>query len=248
MQTRLHFEIQPQPDDFTCGPTCLQAVYTYYNHPMPLEQVIQEVSKLEEGGTLAVLLGCHALRQGFRARLYTYNLQIFDPTWFLPGAPPLAEKLAAQAACKEKPKLLMATKAYLEFLRLGGKIRMEDLTTGLIRKYLKREAPILTGLSATYLYRTAREYGPSSDADDVRGTPAGHFVVLSGYDSTTRGVLVADPLMPNPLAPGQNYELCVDRVLCSILLGTLTYDANLLIIQNSTKQQRTPRGDSDRRQ
>ena len=248
METRLHFEILPQPDDFTCGPTCLHAVYSYYDHPLPLGQVIREVPRLKEGGTLGVLLGCHALRQGFAARIYTYDLQVFDPTWFAPGAESLTAKLAAQAAAKDKPKLREATNAYLEFLAAGGEIRMEDLTTGLIRRYLKREAPILTGLSATYLYRTAREYGPKSDADDVRGLPAGHFVVLCGYDPPSRGVLVADPLMPNPMAPGQNYVLGVDRVLCAILLGTLTYDANLLIIQPGKKRQRSRRGDPDRRQ
>ena len=248
METKLHFEILPQPDDFTCGPTCLHAVYTYYEHELPLEQVIREVPKLEEGGTLGVLLGCHALRQGFQALIYTYDLQVFDPTWFQPGAEPLTAKLAAQAAAKDKPKLHEATEAYLEFLAAGGQIHMGDLTTGLIRRYVKREAPILTGLSATYLYRTAREYGPNSDADDVRGLPAGHFVVLCGYDPPSRGVLVADPLMPNPMAPGQHYVLGVDRVLCAILLGTLTYDANLLIIQPHKKQQRTRRGDPDRRQ
>jgi len=170
METRLHFEILPQPDDFSCGPTCLQAVYAYHGHDLPLGQVIQEVPRLAEGGTLAVLLGCHALGRGLRARIYTYDLQMFDSTWFAPGAGPLAEKLAPQAAAKNTPKLRTATDAYLEFLRRGGEILMEDLTTALIRRYLKRELPILTGLSATYLYRAAREYGPKSDPDDC-GAP-----------------------------------------------------------------------------
>jgi len=252
METRLQFAILPQPDDFTCGPTCLQAVYAYHGHVLPLRQMIEEVPRLAEGGTLAVLLGCHALRQGFRARLYTYDLQMFDPTWFSPGAGPLAgklaEKLAAQAAAKDKPKLQTATDAYLEFLQRGGEISMEDLTTGLIRNHLKRELPILTGLSATYLYRTAREHGPNFDPDDVRGSPAGHFVVLCGYDPASRSVLVADPLKPNPLGLRQPYLVNVDRVLCAILLGTLTYDANLLILQPSKTQPRRRRGDPDRGQ
>jgi hypothetical protein len=203
---------------------------------MPLEQVVDECSQLEEGGTLAVLLGCHALRHGFKATIYTYNLQVFDPTWFLPGAASLAVKLQAQRAAKDCPKLRTATKAYLDFLERGGTIRMEDLTTALIRKYLKRGVPILTGLSATYLYRDPREVGPTGDQDDVRGSPVGHFVVLLGYDPKTRGVMVADPLMPNPLAAKQKYVVGVERVIGAILLGILTYDANLLIIELSRKQ------------
>jgi len=63
--------------------------------------------------------------------------------------------------------------------------------------------------------------------------------VLCGYDPPSRGVLVADPLMPNPMGPGQHYVLGVDRVLCAILLGTLTYDANLLIIEPRKKAMRS---------
>jgi hypothetical protein len=212
VETRLSLKIMPQPDDATCGPTCLHAVYRYYGTDVPLEQVIDETAQLQEGGTLAVLLACHALARGFQATIYTYNVHVFDPTWFVPDARRLPEKLAAQMAAKDSPKLHTATEAYLEFLKRGGRIRMVDLTGSLIRKYLKRGAPILTGLSATYLYGAAREHGADSDPDDVRGLPAGHFVVLCGYDSESRGVLVADPLMPNPMAFRQHYVVNVDRV------------------------------------
>ena len=241
MQTSLKLDILPQPDDTTCGPTCLHAVYRYFADDLPLERVIQETGRLDEGGTLAVLLGCHALERGYDALIYTFNLQVFDPTWFAPAAPSLSNRLMAQMAAKDAPKLHTASKAYLEFLRLGGEIRMQDLTSELIRKYLNREVPILTGLSATYLYQEPREFAPRSVElrdggprfilDDVRGVPAGHFVVLSGYDKIRRTILVADPLTPNPLAPRHQYEIGIDRVKCAILLGIVTYDANLLIIQ-----------------
>ena len=96
-------------------------------------------------------------------------------------------------AVKADPKLQAASRAYLEFLELGGELRFEDLTTGLIRRFLNRGMPIITGLSATYLYRSPREFGPNADYDDVRGEPSGHFVVLRGYDRQQRTVLVADP-------------------------------------------------------
>lgn len=228
---RLHLDILPQPTESACGPTCLHAVYRYFNDPMSLDQVMQQTTTLEHGGTLATLLGCHALDRGYRAIIYTYNLLAFDPTWFVPGSRPLAELLRAQMAAKESRRLHAATQAYLAYLDRGGKIRLQDLTSALIRKYLIHRIPILTGLSATYLYRTAREYGPKDDPDDIRGNAAGHFVVLCGYDRAARNVLVADPLLPNPLAPSNMYWISVDRVICAILLGILTYDANMLIIE-----------------
>ncbi len=231
METRLHLDMLPQPDDTTCGPTCLHALYQYYEAPISLGQVVREVPTLPGGGTLAVFLACHALRRGFQARIYTYNLTLFDPTWFGPTAADLRAKLEAQRRAKDVPKLHRATDGYLEFLERGGELRMVDLTPALVRKYLNRGVPILTGLSSTYLYRSAREFGPTCEEDDIRGEPAGHFVVLCGYDRKSRRVLIADPLYPNPLADSHFYEADIERVLCAILLGVITYDAKLLIIE-----------------
>jgi hypothetical protein len=232
---RLMLDILPQPDETTCGPTCLHAVYRYYGDEIPLPQVIEQTGRLEEGGTLAVLLGCHALKRGYDATIYTFNLQVFDPTWFFPGVRDLPDRLLAQMDAKTDPKLHTATKAYLEFLDRGGKIRMEDLSSSLIRRYLRKSVPILTGLSATYLYRDAREFGPTWQPDDVRGEPAGHFVVLCGFDDVSREVFVADPFLPNPLASEHQYHVDLDRLKCAILLGIMTYDANLLIIKPRQK-------------
>src|SRR5690606_38167782 len=70
-----------QPDDVTCGPTCLRKVYDYYGVDLPLEEVMGEIDRNEDGGTLAVFLGASAMKRGFRARIYSYDLRIFDPTW-----------------------------------------------------------------------------------------------------------------------------------------------------------------------
>ena len=231
MDSRLHFQISAQPTSSTCGPTCLHAVLAYHGDTHTLAEVIEGVPSLEFGGTLSVLLGNYALQQGYEAILYTYDLLAFDPSWFRPGAPPLADRLRAQMKVKTKPKLRMASEAYLEFLKRGGSIRMEDMTPALIRKYLKRSCPILVGLSSTYLYNERRELDDGRQ-DDVAGKPQGHFVVLCGYDSDSRTVLVADPLQPNPLAKlEQRYEVDLDRVMCAIMLGIVTYDGNLLVIR-----------------
>lgn len=232
MQQSLDITILPQPDDTTCGPTCLHAVYQYYGDHISLPKVIDEVRSFEGGGTLAVFLACHALCRGYDATIFTYNLQVFDPSWFAAGGNPefLEEKLLAQMEAKDDDKLREATRGYINFLNLGGSLRFEDLTPALLRKYLKRSIPVLTGLSATYLYRTIREYGVACEDDDIRGVPAGHFVVLCGYSKENRTVAIADPLKSNPVGVGQYYQVAIDRVLCSILLGIVTYDANFLLI------------------
>lgn len=231
VERRLDFKIQPQPDFTTCGPTCLHAVYGYYGQELALPSLVNEVQSLEEGGTLGVILANHALRRGFKATLYTYKLQVFDPTWFGIHSHDLKKSLLAQLEKKKDTKLRVATEAYCEFLDLGGELKLEDLTPKLIRKYLKRGTPILTGLSATYLYRCAREVWPEAEYDDIRGDPTGHFVVLYGYDKANKLVHVADPLLPNPVADGQYYAVRMERLICAILLGILTYDGNLVMIE-----------------
>ncbi|MGL4465208.1 MAG: hypothetical protein ACRC1K_23885 [Planctomycetia bacterium] len=236
MKMRLHVEMLNQPDDFTCGPTCLDAIYRYYGDELPLMQVVAEVPQLETGGTLAVFLACHALRRGYRAVIYTYNLQVFDPTWFDDQDSPgfnerLADRLRAQRSAKTSKRLAVATEGYLEFLSRGGVVRFQDLSVDLLRKYLRRETPILTGLSATYLYHMAREFGPLCTPDDVRGEPAGHFVVLCGVDEVGGSVAVADPYPDRPAVSSNYYSVGLERAMGAILLGIMTHDANLLVIE-----------------
>ena len=230
MITKLHLDISMQPDDTTCGPACLHSVYEYYGDSISLQQVIAEVKSLGGGGTLAVLLGNHALMRGYKATIYTYNLHVFDPTWFAEDVS-LPEKLKAQEAAKNDEKLSFATQGYLEFLERGGKLLFEDLTIGLIRHFLKKSIPILTGLSSTYLYRSMRENPDNNLDDNIAGTPTGHFVVLCGYDKNNREVLVADPFKMNPVSNDHYYMVSIARLLGAVLLGILTHDANLLVIE-----------------
>ena len=233
MEAKLEFDILPQPDDTTCGPTCLHAIYRYFGDEVPLGQVIREVPSLRGGGTLAVMLGNHALARGYRVSLYTYNLMIFDPTWFRPGVN-LVDRLQMREQVTAHAKQKLAIRNYVQFIEQGGLIRYEDLSRVLLRRFLKSGLPILTGLSSTYLYRSMRVTEDEKD-DDIRGEVQGHFVVLSGYDQITHTVQVADPYSQNPLTGTNLYVTDMDRLIGAILLGVMTYDANLLIIEPAVK-------------
>jgi hypothetical protein len=236
MEIKLEIPIEAQPDDTTCGPTALHGVYKYYGLNRPLKQIIDEVPKLREGGTLAVLLAVHALKQGFHAKIYTYNLQVFDPTWFTQKKTDIREKLIRQLEHKKtNEKLRIATEGYLDFLELGGEVYQTPLSSSLIRKYLNSHIPILTGLSATFLYNQSREYGIDAQYDDIRGEPSGHFVILSGYDRDEKKFEISDPYKSNPFGETQIYTVESNRLINAILLGILTYDANLLIIEKKER-------------
>jgi hypothetical protein len=183
-----------------------------------------------------VFLAVDALRKGYGARIYTYNLMVFDPIWFENemGEFDIAEKLRLQAAYKNDARLKLVTEGYLEFIERGGELILADLSRRLIRTLLLSGLPIITGLSATFLYRAAREFGPLDCPDDIRGYPAGHFVVIAGYNRDQRSVLIADPFSPHPFGRTREYWISIDRVIGAVLLGVLTHDANLLVIEKES--------------
>lgn len=228
----MKLKILSQPDDTTCGPTSLHAVYNYLGLEVGLQTLISDIQSLEEGGTLAVLLGLDALKRGFKAEVYTYNLKIFDPSWRNLSSLELIDKLERQLEYKHGKKFRIASEGYINFLKRGGRLHFENLSMNTITNYLSREIPVLAGLSATYLYECKREFEQTSGKimyDDIRGEPTGHFVVLRGITKNNQ-IRVADPYLQNPISGDNYYELDPDRLINAIMLGILTYDANLLII------------------
>ena len=229
--------ITTQPDDETCGPTSLHAVYAYYKDKISLEQTISEVKRVKSGGTIAPYLGLHALGRNYKVKIYTYNLEIFDPSWFSHkdiNPAYIQKKLEKQLDYKKGKKLTESCAAFLEFIKGGGEICHHELNIDLLKKYFNQKTPILTGLSATYLYQSKREKVTTSGKiiyDDIRGEPCGHFVVLTGYDEHRRNIIVADPHRENPISHDNYYKVSSSRLINAILLGVLTYDGNLLIIE-----------------
>lgn len=232
----IELNIRSQPTDETCGPTSLHAIYQYYGYNISLKQVIETMELSLSGGTLSPLLGKHALMHGFDATIYVNQLELFDPTWFKNGKAPqevLLIKLKSQDKFKQSKNLASASKAFQDFLSLGGHIRFETIDVKLLKYYFKKKIPILTGLNSTYLYRTSRELYTSegeSFFDDIQGVACGHFVVLAGYDEKKRRIIVADPFRENPLSKDNYYKVSIARLINAIMLGALTYDASLLII------------------
>ena len=224
------FQIIAQPTETTCGPTCLHAVCHHWGDDFPLETIIGSIEENEDGGTFSVVLANLALRRGYEATIYSYNTRVFDPTWNDLHAASLQDKLAQRLKVVSSRRAKTNLSAYIEFLDLGGNVRFDELSTPLLARLLANRSPIIAGLSATHLYRSSRVRRNGKD-DDVGGDPEGHFVVLFDYDKTRDEVLVADPYRRNPLSESRQYAIDTQRLINAVMLGILTYDANLLIIE-----------------
>ncbi|MEO7425487.1 MAG: cysteine peptidase family C39 domain-containing protein [Fibrobacteria bacterium] len=226
---KLNLHVSKQPDDESCGITCLQAIYDYHDHPASLDKLKREIEHWQTGGTVAVNLARNALTHGFRAEIYTYNIKIFDPTWKGLDPKELAGKLKRRAGKIRSKKQKMVIGFYLDFLKKGGVLKFDDLDEELLNRLFKHHKPIICGLSATYLYQQVRETNDCEE-NDIVGNPVGHFVVVSGWDPVTRSVTIQDPLRKNPISETGTYKLPFTKFSNAVMLGILTYDENLLVI------------------
>jgi hypothetical protein len=217
-----------QPDDLTCGPTALLQIYRFHGEERPLDEVIRDTPRNPDGGTLAVYLAQSALVEGWRPTLFSFNLDVFDPTWSSLAPEALVAKLEARHHEVEGGRLRRVMRAYIDVLRRGGRVRLVDLDRRLLVGLLAAGHPILAGLSATWLYRSARELG--EEPDDVGGWPVGHFVVISGYEPEGDLFLVVDPSRDSPFNRTGVYPVPSERLMAAILLGDVTMDAVLLVL------------------
>lgn len=230
---KLNLEVAKQPDDESCGITCLQAIYSYYGLEVSLEVLKGEVEHWQTGGTVSVNLARHALSRGFGAEIYTYNIKIFDPTWNALGSKELALKLRQRQKKLRSKKQKKVIGFYLDFLQAGGLLRFDDLDESLMDKLYGSRRPILCGLSSTYLYQTMRETSNNVD-NDILGQPVGHFVVVSGWNPKERMVTIDDPQQSNPFSATGTYKLPFTKFSNAVMLGILTYDENLLVISKKS--------------
>lgn len=221
--------VSKQPDDESCGITCLQAIYNHYGVDTTLEGLKKAIEHWQTGGTVSVNLARNALAMGFAAEIYTYNVKIFDPTWKRLSPKDLEKKLKLRQRRIRSKKQKKVIGFYLDYLRKGGTLRFDDLDEALFDRLFQEHKPIICGLSATYLYQSMRET-PDNHEDDIVGQPVGHFVVVSGWDGASRTVTISDPLRKNPFSETGIYHLPFTRFSNAVMLGILTYDENLLVI------------------
>jgi hypothetical protein len=152
----------------------------------------------------------------------------------------LIAKLELQRHYKKNRKLRTSSEGYIEFLQHGGKIRFEDLNTELLLATLHGGGPVIAGLSSTFLYKSMREDPRTNVNDDIKGRPSGHFVIITGVDLEARTVQITDPYFPNAISDIQTYTVTTSRLMGALLLGVVTYDANLLVITKKVSPDEEP--------
>jgi hypothetical protein len=235
-----------QPDDISCGPTCLAQVMRFHSDLLADPTDLgARLTRNPDGGTLAVHIGQLALDLGWHARLYPLGMRVFDPTWWSLSPTELAGKLSARAAGLPEGDAREDVEHWLRFVQCGGELCFAEPDPTLLMGILDRNRPVICGLSATWLYREARTNPFTNALDDVLGWPTGHFVTIVGYADSGARFHVVDP-SPDAdrvfddtpelyCSSGRGrYLLPADRLIHSILLGDATRDAVLLEVWKPT--------------
>lgn len=228
-----------QPDDTSCGPTCLAQVLRFFGDRRPPAELRRRLRRNPDGGTLAVHLGRLALELGHHARLHPLGVRVFDPTWWALDQATLRDRLARRAAGLADPEGRELAAAWLDYVDAGGHLAFHEPSPALLVRILDRGHPIICGLSATWLYRESRTIPETNVEDDVLGWPQGHFVTVVGHTGGGKHFHIVDPSPDAPVATGGaptassgqapgRYPLPADRLIHAILLGDITHDAVLL--------------------
>lgn len=228
---RLAVPRQIQPDEVTCGPSCLSAVLRFHGIDVDLDAALGATERNADGGTLAPHLGRAALSFGVGVRARPMAVQVFDPTWRELPPDAMIDRLRRRTATLGDPRLVRVHQAWIAFLEAGGVVDLAgELRSAELIAALDRGNPLIAGLSVTWLYQGARERPSDNVPDDIAGSPVGHFVVITGYAGSGDTFWVVDP-WPHPPFPGdEHYPVSRRRLTQAILLGDATHDAVVLEI------------------
>jgi predicted double-glycine peptidase len=164
----------------SCTNACLRMVAGYFGRKLDRDEIDRALFKDSAGCSFNTDIARFALRHGFAAECYGYNLYLTDPAdgGLAPSA--LLSKLRREQAHLRdqwyRPMLASIVAALAEGVRYVVRRPAFEIAAG----YLRQRIPVIAVVSYPALH-------------GVRGNPfSGHDVVLTGYDG--RRVYFVDPL------------------------------------------------------
>lgn len=169
-----------QTDPMGCGHASLQEVFVYYGKNVPQSKILRDIG-VRGYGSWITQLGLYAMKNGFKAKIITEDANYLDPTWKKLSKKNLIKKLRV-ALKKANGRMKKDAYRYLiKFLKNGGYLEFRQATKSDVVRYLKKKIPVIMCLSSTVLHK-GRRYGKKGKRSEY-GYPAGHFVVVSGYNN-----------------------------------------------------------------
>ncbi len=161
---------------------------------------------MNEYGTWSPYIGIYAMKLGYNVEIFTYDVSLFDPTWFNLSNKSLIKKLKiAIKKIKDKDKKF-GVRGYIDFLREGGKLTFKIPTKKILIKFLKKKIPPMAFVNSTAYYKRKRKDFKAGKRSEF-GEVGGHCIVISGYKNGK--FIVTDP----NYFKGGIYEVPEDKLI-----------------------------------
>lgn len=196
----LPIKIQSQ-QPMECGPACLFAIFKQYNiNNITEEEIILMASKNSfKQRDWLYRLGIIAQKEGLKTSIISLSTSVIDLSWRKLKMADLLKKLKKRKLwfnkIKRNPKIVSSEylaehelqinitelEAMIEYIKQGGFIKLQPLTSGIIKKIISQDKYIIAALDATIAFNSSRIL--KNKIDDIKGSTWGHTVIINGYNN-----------------------------------------------------------------
>ncbi len=154
----------------------LATVLRHHGKATDLSRMMGETGAARLPEQLPAEVAIAGLRREMDARLYTWNLDLFDPLWFAEG---LTDGIINELEwCEDEPVAASILERYLAVLELGGTIDCTDPTPAMLLQHTGRGLMPIAWTHGDYLSMTHR--GLHADV-----------VLVHGFDDSSREVVLS---------------------------------------------------------
>ena len=211
----------------TCGPVCLLNIYKEIGIETDLKTILKELKINDKTTTYPAQLGTHLLSKGLNPILINSTPQTVSPSWENLSEKDVTAKLEQWIKINKKNKWLKSVKWLISYLKKGGKLKIADLTTSLIDRYLNEGYKVICCLEESWIWGE-RKIEEKAVFDDIKGSPRGHFIIL--YSHTGNEYLVSDPFPTGMKNKEGLYKLNKDK----LLVATLVWSGQIVAVRNDS--------------
>lgn len=159
------------PDTIECGLAALAMIYSYYDIPVSLTKLREEVP-LSEVGVYAPQLGTNLIEHGFNAEIITYNPRLIEKIDQTLDQKALLYKFKYKADFLKTEGDKKCINYFINFMEQGGTIRVTIPSLEVIQEQLENKQPLIASLATIIYPGKPDEFHPYRDTI--------HGVVITG--------------------------------------------------------------------
>lgn len=169
--------IKQGKDSVDCGLACLLMVFKYYGHKKSLTTLKKDL-KVHKIGTYSPQLGTYLIKSGFEVELVTQHPALFTVYHRCLNQKDLLTNIKKLLEIETKQNKT-TLKYFVEFMKVGGKIRVKIPGVDDIQNSLKNNSPLIALLTSVFLTEKKPKFNF-------------HFNVITGLSN--QYVYINDPL------------------------------------------------------